>query len=636
MLHVNDLIYRIAGRPIFDRATVAVSDGQKVGLVGRNGSGKSTLLRLISGELQPDAGSIGVRSSARLGTVPQDPPGGSESVLDCVLAADRERSALLDEAETSTDAVRLAEIHHRLEDIAAAAAPARAGAILHGLGFDAAAQARPVGEFSGGWRMRVALAGTLFSDPDLLLLDEPSNHLDIEARLWLSEHLRRFRGTLVLVSHDRDLLNAVSTHTIHIEQLKLVAYVGNYDRFERTRRERMERQAAVNTRLLAQRRHMQAFVDRFRAKASKARQAQSRLKMLEKLEPVVPLVEDRGVEFDFPQPDRLSPPLITLENVAVGYAPERPVLQHLSLSLDMDDRIALLGQNGNGKSTLMRLLSDRLKPLSGSMRKSGKLRAGYFSQNQQDELDYAATPFELMVRLLPLAGETKQRAQLGRFGFSGKRADTRVGDLSGGEKTRLLFALMTRHAPHVLLLDEPTNHLDMDSRAALVEALNDYEGTVILVSHDAHLVRLVADRLWQVADGTCTPFEGDLEDYERMLLQGGREERPPERVAVPVAEPQSNRRDQRRMAASQRQRLAPLKRAIERAEKDMAELAKRRDAAEARLQDPALYSGPAQAIADAQKDKAWIERDLVAAEERWLEAQAAFEAAQAEEDAAAG
>jgi ATP-binding cassette subfamily F protein 3 len=636
MLHVNDLVYRIAGRPIFDRATVAVSDGQKVGLVGRNGSGKSTLLRLIAGELQPDAGSIGVRNSARLGTVPQDPPGGGDSVLDCVLAADRERSALLAEAESSTDAARLAEIHHRLEDIAAAAAPARAGAILHGLGFDAAAQTRPVGEFSGGWRMRVALAGTLFSDPGLLLLDEPSNHLDIEARLWLSEHLRRFRGTLVLVSHDRDLLNAVSTHTIHIEQLKLVAYIGNYDRFERTRRERMERQAAVNTRLLAQRRHMQAFVDRFRAKASKARQAQSRLKMLEKLEPVVPLVEDRGVEFDFPQPDRLSPPLITLENVAVGYSPDRPVLQQLSLSLDMDDRIALLGQNGNGKSTLMRLLSDRLKPISGSMRKSGKLRAGYFSQNQQDELDFGATPFELMVRALPLAGETKQRAQLGRFGFSGKRADTRVGDLSGGEKTRLLFAMMTRHAPHVLLLDEPTNHLDMDSRAALVEALNDYEGTVILVSHDAHLVRLVADRLWQVADGTCTPFDGDLEDYERTLLQGGREERPPARVAAPVAEPQVNRRDQRREAASQRQRLQPLKRAIERAEKDMAELATRRAAAEARLQDPALYSGPAQAIADAQKDKAWIERDLAAAEQRWLEAQEAYEAAQAEADAETG
>jgi len=630
MLHINDLVYRIAGRPIFDRATAAIIGGQKVGLVGRNGSGKSTLLRLIEGELQPDAGSISMQSSARRGAVPQDPPDGPQSVLDCVLAADKERTALLHEAEHCTDAARLAEVHHRLQDIGAAAAPSRAATILHGLGFDSAAQARAVGEFSGGWRMRVALAGTLFAEPDLLLLDEPSNHLDIEARLWLADHLRRYRRTLLMVSHDRELLNAVCSHIIHIEQLRLVSYAGNYDRFERTRRERLERQAAVNARLTAQRRHIQAFVDRFRAKASKARQAQSRLKMLERMEPVVPLVEEHEVEFQFPQPDRLAPPILVIEQASVGYAPGQPVLHDLSLTLDMDDRIALLGQNGNGKSTLMRLLADRLRAETGSVRKSGKLRVGYFSQNQQDELDYDATPFELMAHALPQAGASRQRAQLGRFGFSGPRADTKVGSLSGGEKTRLTFSLITRAAPHILLLDEPTNHLDMDSRAALVEALNDYEGAVILVSHDAHLVRLVSDRLWLVSDGTCRPFEGDLDDYERSVIGGERmaqEERPARAEAIAPA-PEATKRDQRRVAADRRQRLAPLKRAVEQAEKEIARLEAKRTEIAARLNDPALYNGPSEAITTAQKDKAWIDRDLASAEERWIEANDAYEKAQ--------
>ena len=628
MLHINDLVFRIAGRPLFERATVAISDGHRVGLVGRNGTGKSTLLRLIRGDAVIDGGSITVRASARVGEVAQDAPGGARSVLDTVLEADRERASLLAEAETATDPHRVAEIHTRLADIGAHAAPARAAAILSGLGFDHAAQGRACDTFSGGWRMRVALAQALFAEPDLLLLDEPSNHLDIEARLWLADYLRTYRHTLLLVSHDRELLNAVCNQIVHIDQGKLVAYAGNYDRFERTRRERAERQAALQTRQLAERRRIQAFVDRFRAKATKARQAQSRIKLLEKMEPIVPVAEEAPVEFAFPSPDKLAPPLITMDRAAVGYVADQPVLRKLELRIDMDDRIALLGQNGNGKSTFIRLVADRLKPMDGTVRKSGKLRVGYFSQQQEEELDLDGTPFEHMRRLMPDAAPTKVRAQLGRFMFSGPRADQAVRSLSGGEKTRLLFALMTRDAPHILLLDEPTNHLDMDSRTALVEALNEYEGAVILVSHDAHLVRLVADRLWLVADGTCAPFEGDLDDYERQLLseRGGR-------AANGSADDDANgtgenRKAQRRQAAEKRQKLTPLRKAVERAEKELGALTARHAALQARLNDPTLYNGNQDAVAELQIELGDIARRIAAAEEAWLDSQHALEQAQ--------
>jgi ATP-binding cassette subfamily F protein 3 len=641
MLHINDLIYRIAGRLLFDRATVAIAGGHRTGLVGRNGTGKSTLLRLIAGDVALDGGSISVRNSARIGEVAQDAPGGPRSVLDTVLDADRERASLLQEAETATDPHRVAEIHTRLGDIGAHAAPARAATILSGLGFDHAAQGQPCETFSGGWRMRVALAQALFAEPDLLLLDEPSNHLDIEARLWLADYLRTYRYTLLLVSHDRDLLNAVCNQIVHIDQGKLVAYAGNYDAFERTRRERAERQAALQARQLAERRRIQAFVDRFRAKATKARQAQSRIKLLEKMEPIVPVAEETAVEFVFPQPDRLPPPLVTMDGAAVGYVADQPVLRRLDLRIDMDDRIALLGQNGNGKSTFIRLLADRLKPMAGTVRRSGKLRIGYFSQQQEEELDLDGTPFEHMRRMMPAATPTAVRAQLGRFMFSGPRADQAVRSLSGGEKTRLLFALMTRDAPHILLLDEPTNHLDMDSRTALVEAINEYEGAVILVSHDAHLVRLVADRLWLVAGGTCTPFDGDLDDYERRLLdeRGGRrsgsEAKPAaEPRAVPPVNGGENRKVQRRQAAEQRVRLAPLRRAVERAEKELGTLTATRAGLQERLNDPALYEGPADTVKSLQIELGYLERQIAAAEESWLESQHALEEAEREEAAA--
>jgi len=631
MLHVSDLSFRHGERVLFDRASVAFSDGWKVGLVGRNGAGKSTLLRIIQGMIEADSGEINLMGRTRIGSVPQDPPGGDIPVLDAVLAADVERTALMAEAETSHDGIRLAEIHMRLDEIGAASAPSRAAAILSGLGFDNEAQSRPCGEFSGGWRMRVALAGTLFSDPDLLILDEPSNHLDIEAMMWLTEHLKRFRNTLLMVSHDRDLLNDVCDHIVHIDQQKLVPYTGNYDFFERTRAERLANDAAQQAKVAAQRKHMQAFVDRFKAKASKARQAQSRMKMIEKLGPVASVPIEERIAFNFPSPDILASPIETLDEVTVGYPDGPPILRNLELRIDMDDRIALLGQNGNGKSTFIRVLSDRLQPREGRIKRTPKLRIGYFSQDQEESLDYEATPFDHMNRALgPGAGEAKVRAQLGRFGFSRDRANLKVGVLSGGEKTRLLLALATRNAPHMLLLDEPTNHLDMDARASLVDAINDFEGAVVLVSHDTHLVKMVADQLWVVASGSVTPFDGDIDDYQSRLLR--------ERSGRPAKEGKGkkDKKDKKEKAASapapapapsEKVKRGPLKRALEAAEKSIATLTKQRNDIEAKLADPATYSGPPTVAAELQKEKLRLERELAHAEHEWMVAQEAFEAA---------
>ncbi|MFI4999846.1 MAG: ABC-F family ATP-binding cassette domain-containing protein [Reyranellales bacterium] len=624
MLHVTDLSFRHGERVLFDRASAAFSDGWKVGLVGRNGAGKSTLLRLIQGQIEADGGEINLMGRTRIGSVPQDPPGGAITVLEAVLAADTERSALLAEDATCHDGLRLAEIHARLDEIGAASAPSRAASILNGLGFDNAAQGRPCGEFSGGWRMRVALAGTLFSDPDLLILDEPSNHLDLEAQLWLTEHLKRFRNTLLMVSHDRDLLNDVCDHIVHIDNQKLIAYTGNYDFFERTRAERLANDAAQQAKAAAQRKHMQAFVDRFKAKASKARQAQSRMKMIERLGPIATVPIDEKVSFNFPSPELLASPIETLDEVSVGYPDGPLVLRHLDLRIDMEDRIALLGQNGNGKSTFIRLISQRLEPREGKLKKTPRLRVGYFSQDQEESLDYEATPFDHMNRALPGSGEAKVRAQLGRFGFSRDRANLKVGVLSGGEKTRLLLALATRAAPHLLLLDEPTNHLDMDARASLVEALNDFEGAVVLVSHDTHLVRMVADSLWLVANGTVKPFDGDVDEYQAKLLKE-RGARPAKRDERPVDA--ASKKDQRKAAADNRNQKAPLKKAVDSAEKMLARLTAQLDGVVAKLADPSTYSGPGTVVTDLQREKARLEREVANAEARWLAAQEALEAA---------
>jgi len=639
MLSVTDLSFRHGERVLFDRAAAAFSDGWKVGLVGRNGAGKSTLLKLIQGELEVDGGDINLMGRTRIGSVPQDPPGGDISVLDAVLAADIERTALMAEAETSHDGLRLADIHMRLDEIGAASAPSRAAAILNGLGFDNEAQARPCGEFSGGWRMRVALAGTLFSDPDLLILDEPSNHLDLEAQLWLTEHLKKFRNTLLMVSHDRDLLNDVCDHIVHIDQEKLVSYTGNYDFFEKTRAERLANDAAQQAKIAAQRKHMQAFVDRFKAKASKARQAQSRLKMIEKLGPIAAVPIEEKITFNFPSPELLASPIETLDEVSVGYPGGPLVLAKLDLRIDMEDRIALLGQNGNGKSTFIRLISQRLEPRDGKLKKTPRLRVGYFSQDQEEGLDYEATPFDHMNRALgPGTQEHKVRAQLGRFGFSRDRANLKVGVLSGGEKTRLLLALATRNAPHMLLLDEPTNHLDMDARESLIEAINDFEGAVVLVSHDTHLVKMVADQLWVVAGGKVTPFDGDIDDYQAKLLRernGGKSgktakrerarEREREREEAPAAVPAA--KDQRKQSADSRAKRAPLKKTLETLEKNIAKLNKQRGDIEAKLADPKIYNDLSINVADLQRDKVRLEREIAHAEHEWLVAQEAYEAA---------
>ena len=628
MLHINDLTFRFGGRMLFDQATVVVPRGHKVALIGRNGTGKTTLLKLLAGELHPDGGSVSIGAGCRLGRLSQDAPDGPQSLLDTVLAFDAERASLLAESETAHDPHRIAEIHTRLADIQAHSAPARAAGILSGLGFDAAAQARPVGEFSGGWKMRVALAGILFSAPDLLLLDEPTNHLDLEATIWLEGYLKSYPHTILLVSHDRALLNSVPTKTIHIDQGKLVSYAGGYDQFERTRRANLERLVALQSRQQAQRDHLQSFIDRFRAKATKARQAQSRIKALERMEPIVGIVEENTPVFDFPSPEGLAPPLINLENVSAGYD-GRAVLSRINLRIDIDDRIALLGANGNGKSTLIKLLAGRLKPMAGEVRRSGKLRVGYFSQDQAEELDLSLTPIQQMQRLMPTVPEDKVRGHLARFGINRDRAENVTAKLSGGEKARLLFALMTRDAPHVLMLDEPTNHLDIDSRSALIQAINGFEGAVILISHDPHLIELTADRLWLVEGGTCTSYDDDLDAYRALLLEKARGAGRGDSGASQAGQP--TKKDQRRAAADIRAALAPLRRQAAEGEKLVNKLGAETARLEARLADPAIYSGPAAEVAKLQKELGDLKKRLAAAEDDWLEALEALEAAAAEQ-----
>ena len=631
MLHINDLTFRIAGRLLFEKATVALHANHKAGFVGRNGTGKSTLIKLIRNELHADEGSVSVRPRARVACVAQEAPDGSVNLIDCVLATDTERAALLDESETATDPDRISHIHERLTDIDAYTAPTRAAAILSGLGFDEAAQQQPLNSFSGGWRMRVALASTLFADPDLLLLDEPTNHLDLEAAMWLESHLKNWRGTMLIISHDRTFLNAVADEIIHLEERKLVRYQGNYDNFERVRRERLELDAKMRTKQVAQRKHLLAFVDRFRYKASKAKQAQSRIKMMEKMEPIAAAMEDPTISFDFPKPVPLSPPIITLDGVEAGYEPGKVVLQGLDQRIDMEDRIGLLGANGNGKSTLVKILGDRLKPTSGTLRKSSKLKIGYFAQHQMEELSLGETAFEHMMKLMPLEPEVRVRAHLGKFGFQGQRADVVAGNLSGGEKARLVIAIMSREAPHLLLLDEPTNHLDVDSREALIQALNAYEGAVVLVSHDAHLLETTCDRLWLVDDGTVKDFDGDLDEYKRLLLDKKRAERrenDKDGVGAKAngSNGSANKKDQRKERAREREQGNALRRAVRDSEKRLEKLTRELGEVETALANPALYEGDdGERIAVQTRHKAL--KDAVAeAEEKWLEASAAIEA----------
>ncbi len=639
MLQISSIAYNISGRPIFKDASASVNAGHKVGLVGSNGIGKSTLFRLILNPDLLDGGEIFVPPRWRVGVTSQEAPGGPESLVSVVLAADKERAALLAEEENCQQPERLAEIHARLTDIDAHAAPARAAQILAGLGFDEEAQQRPCSDYSGGWRMRVALAALLFTQPDLLLLDEPTNHLDLEAALWLEQYIRKYPGTILLISHDRGLLNRTVGEILHVEHLRLNAYQGNYDRFERVRRERMALQAKAREKQLAERERIQAFITRFRAKASKARQAQSRVKMLERMEPIAAVSQDSSSTFIFPTPDSLSSPLITMDDVAVGYD-QTPILRKLNLRLDSDDRIALLGANGNGKSTLIKLLATELRAMDGLLQKSKKLKVGYFAQHQGDALDLNITALEQMKRLCPRDVEEKLRSHLAGFGFDATRAETKIGQLSGGEKARLLFAVISRDAPHILLLDEPTNHLDIDGRQALVQALNAYDGAVVLVSHDPHLIEATADRLWLVHGGRAQPFDGDMEDYRKFLTTQRRDE---QRAKSAARRPEKDKSDseilgglsaadrqaQRRAAAEQRKALAPLKKEVERCEKAVERLSGQRAQLESKLQDPRLYEQDDQSRAIAlQRELGELSERLESAEMAWMEALETYEQAQ--------
>ncbi|MBT5494363.1 MAG: ABC-F family ATP-binding cassette domain-containing protein [Alphaproteobacteria bacterium] len=624
MLTLSELSIRIGGRVLIENASVQLPERGRVGLVGRNGTGKSTLLKAILGEIGLESGAIQHRSNARIGTVAQEAPSGEQTPLEHVLAAHTERSALLAELEEASDGTRIAAIHDRLNDIDAHSAPARVARILAGLGFDDAAQSRPLGTFSGGWRMRVALAAGLFSEPDFLLLDEPTNHLDLEASIWLEGFLARYPNGLLLVSHDRDLLNRVADGILHLDHQRLTYYTGNFERFERTRREKLAQQQAMYERQQTERKHIQSFVDRFRYKASKARQAQSRLKMLERMEPIAAVAGERTATFQFPKPAELAPPIFVLERAAVGYSKDTPILRGLDVRIDMDDRIALLGANGNGKTTFLRLLAGELSPMDGELRRTSKLDVGYFAQDQFDQLDPNITAFQHLLTKMRDDGEAKVRGHLGRFGLEQAKGNTKIGDLSGGEKARLVLATITTKKPHMLLLDEPTNHLDIDAREALVQALNQFEGAVVLVSHDPHLVSLVADRLWVIKDGRCAAFDGDVADYRREILDAGRQARREEKKDN--GNPPASKKEDRRRRAEMRAAQAALRTAVRDTEKQMEALAGKRDKLAAKLADPKIYEGPTADFAKLAKQKADLDQDLTNAEAAWLQAQEALDA----------
>lgn len=642
MLQIKDLTYRIDGRELFSGASANVPAGKRVALFGKNGTGKTTLFNLILGNLQSDGGSINLRNRAKLGAIAQEAPGGAESLLESVLNSNIELKELTEQAESETDPEKIAEIHMALADIDAYTAPSRAASILAGLGFDAEAQARPCSSFSGGWRMRVALASSLFNQPDLLLLDEPTNYLDLEGVIWLENFIKNYPYTILIISHDRDLLNRSVDGILHLQHGKLQYYTGTYDQFEDKRRLDLENQAAMKVKIDKQRQHMQKFVDRFKAKASKAKQAQSRVKMLNKLKPLITVGDEATVPFHFPNPEPLSPPLVNIENASVGYEAGNPVLENINLYLDMDDRIALLGQNGNGKSTLAKLLSGRLKAMSGSVNHPSKLKIGYFAQHQLDELRPEESALDHLARAMPRELPVKLRAMLGAFGFGVDKVDRAVKTFSGGEKARLLLALMSREKPHVMILDEPTNHLDVQAREALIHALNEFEGTLILITHDQHIIEACIDRLMIVRDGGLDAFDGSLNDYRRELLSGKKDRKnkktsvPEDIVEQPVAivekpEEKQDKKEARKQAAEKREALAPLKKAMDQAEAMVARHTRKIDEVNTKLADPKLYEGEnASEITSLQKDKAYLSVLLGEAEANWLSATEMYEKAKSD------
>jgi ATP-binding cassette subfamily F protein 3 len=619
MLSITDISVRIAGRLLIDHGSAQIVPGARVGLVGRNGAGKSTLFQAIRGELPTETGTITIPPRWRVGSLAQEAPNGPESLIEVVLKADLERDALLREAETAHDPHRIAEIQTRLVDIDAHSAPARAAAILSGLGFSSADQARPCSEFSGGWRMRVALAATLFAAPDLLLLDEPTNYLDLEGTLWLEDHLANYPRTVIVISHDRDLLDTSVDQILHLDRGKLTLYRGSHSSFEEQRATREMLDAKHAKRQEAERKRLQAFVDRFKAKASKARQAQSRVKMLEKMKPIAALVTQDVREITFPAPEKmLSPPIIAVDDVSVGYDPKKPVLNRVTLRIDNDDRIALLGANGNGKSTLVKLLASRLSPFSGTITRAEKISIAYFAQHQLDELNEDGSPYDHVRKLMPEAPETKVRGRTGAIGFSGKAGDALVKSLSGGEKARLLLGLATFFGPNMIILDEPTNHLDIDSRTALAEAINEFPGAVIMVSHDRYLIEACADRLWVVADQTVTTYDGDLDDYRRMVLSA-------RGMRTNSRDRGTNERD--KPARNGNEKRVPLKQKISEAEAEIARINGIIAKIDTALALPDLFARDPKQAAQLSKARAGAASALQRAEEEWLAASSQYDEA---------
>ena len=615
MLNFTNITVRLGGRTIIDHASAAFPPRSRVGLIGRNGAGKTTLMKVLCKLSVPDDGSVDMPKNSKIGYIAQEAPHGTATPFEAVLAADVERAALLDEEEHTTDHHRIGEIHERLMAIDAHAAPARAARILVGLGFDEEMQHRPLDSYSGGWKMRVALAALLFSEPDLLLLDEPSNHLDLEATMWLESFLKSYRATIVIISHERDLLNNVVDHICHLEGGKTTLYAGGYDAFERQRAERLAQLASARAAQDSQRAKLQEYIAKNSARASTAKQAQSRAKMLEKMQPIAAMAEDPSLSFDFPNPDELKPPLVTLDMASVGYETNKPILTRLNFRLDPDDRVALLGRNGNGKTTLARLLAAQLPAMDGSIAVSGKMKVGYFTQYQVEELDTTDTPLEHMSRLMKGASPAAVRGQLGRFGFSGQKALTLVGKLSGGERARLALALITREAPHMLILDEPTNHLDVDTREALVQALNEYTGAVVIVSHDRHMIELTADRLVLVDGGQANEFNGTLDEYTDLILKGGNK-------GANGDAPKLNKKEARKAAADAREKEQAARNAAKQAEVAMEKLTTQRTAVERAMFDPATAEGDLakRSMSDLMKRRADLTAQIEAAEATWLEA----------------
>ncbi|MDA9294019.1 ATP-binding cassette domain-containing protein, partial [Amylibacter sp.] len=596
-----------------------IPSGHKVGIVGRNGTGKTTLFKLITNELGLDDGNIEIPKKMRIGGIAQEAPASDDSLLETVLSADTERTELLKEAETASDPNRIADIHGRLSDIDAYSAEARAASILSGLGFSSAAQARPCHEFSGGWRMRVALAGVLFAQPDILMLDEPTNYLDLEGTIWLETYLKKYPHSILIISHDRQLLNTSVNAILHLTDKQLTLYQGNYDTFDSVRRAKLAEQDAMARKQQATREHLQSFVDRFRAKASKAKQAQSRIKMLEKMEPIAAGVENAVAAFDFPTPEELSPPILRLEDTSVGYD-EKPILKDLNLRIDQSDRIALLGANGQGKSTLSKLLADRLIPMNGNLVRSSKLKIGYFAQHQVDELHLDETPLQHITREFPGETPSKLRSRLARGGIGPEQALTEVGRLSGGQKARLSLLLATVEAPHLLILDEPTNHLDIESRESLVFALAAYEGAVILVSHDPHLVNAVADTLWLVKDGQVNVYYEDLNAYKKLLLS--------ERGLADKSEKPKKVKKKRLSHGEQRKILTPYQLEVTKCEERLNKIMDIKEKIDKALADPDIYTNKnPEKFENLSKKRAEAEEAIIKAETLWVSAEENLEKA---------